>query len=463
MKKLVFVFYLFMCTILFSSCSEIVEYPDGKYTVFENINYIDVLSDSLHCNKFILIKDSLIYQILDKKPSNYPESIEIIDAKDKFLIPGLFDMHAHVTVLPLKENGWLAENMDSAISVQSLKTFLEYGITTVRNTASPKEDGVKIRNWAKNKKIQSPNIFTSGAALNRSKAFFGPFSPVKTKNDVKNEIRNQHSLGVDFIKVYSTLTPDLIKAAVDEAHKLGLDVIGHLQRTSWTEAAKLGIDGVCHAAPWTKSYLPDNIAENYRGTMLDRLDWIENVDMEGDKIRELIREMVNNGVYWDPTLIAMHTKFWGDDSLYIYSKNNAIVHPEILKIWENSSFVGDWKTEDFERSKKLWNKLASLTKLMFDAGVTILAGSDFPNPWVVPGISLHQELELLHKAGLKNIDVIKTATINCAKILKIDQKYGSITVGKKADLVLLNNNPLCDILNTKDIFMVFKEGKKFSN
>ncbi len=136
-------------------------------------------------------------------------------------------------------------------------------------------------------------------------------------------------------------------------------------------------------------------------------------------------------------------------------------HPTILNIWKRSTFVKDWTAEDFKRAKAQWPKLLNLTRLLYQKGVLITAGSDFPNPWVLPGLGFHSELELLNDAGIPPLEVIKIATWNGATALGIQSVTGSIKRGKQADLVVLNENPLKDIKNTRQIHLVFKRGKKY--
>ena len=225
--------------------------PDSyTYTAFTNITIIDGKGNPPISDMVVVLKDSLIYDIAKMDNYEFPKQTKVIDSKGKYMIPGLIDMHAHVTVLPMNSNKRLSDTIDKEASLASLKTLLAYGITTIRNPAAPTKDGLELKGLVEgNDSIISPDIFTSGSALNRTKAFFGPFVATTTEEDVRNEVKAQINSGVDFIKVYSSLKPNLIKAAIDEAHKSNIKVIGHLQNTSWTEAANLGIDFISHAAP----------------------------------------------------------------------------------------------------------------------------------------------------------------------------------------------------------------------
>ena len=440
--------------------SEQIEYDSEAYI---GVNIIDGYGRGFEKNMIIIVKEGKIVEVGKVGNVTVGKSTKEIKAHGKWVIPGLIDMHAHVTVLPVDSNLSIIEKYDFEASRQALKTMLDFGITTVRNPAAPTADAIELRDLVKNGTIPGPTIYTTGYALNRTKAFFGPFAATVTEDQIREEVRNQVEQGVDFIKVYGSLKPEQIRIAIDEAHKHGKKVIGHLQNTSWTEATQLGIDFITHAAPWNVEYLPKVHQAGYRPTFIGRLFWLEHVDYTDAPIQEMIDLMATNQVSVDPTLIAFHTKFWGDDKRYTDSKHLDLAPELVTSIWKRTTFTDGWTAEDYARAKQQWKKLTDLTLLMHNRGVLITAGSDFPNPWVVPGISLHQEMELMAEAGIPNNEVIKIATLNGAKALGIEQSTGSITKDKDADLVFLNSNPLENIKHTRDIDFVLKKGKRITN
>lgn len=452
MKKVLIPLFL---TLLFS-CTKTYKYNGEEYIVFENATIIDGLGNLPQENMFIVIKDSLILDIDRMSNKNYGPGVTIKNLKDKFVIPGLIDMHAHITVLPLDDTG-LANNMDTSASINSLETFLKFGVTTVRNTAGPEEDAVWLRKKVKMGTINGSRIFTAGRAIN--KVGGGPFVKFDDKSTIKEIIDLQVDTGVDYIKLYSTLKPEEVKNAIEYAHTKNVKVIGHLQKTNWTDAAVFGIDFLTHVSSWSSDYLSNEFASIYKPTILGRLDWIENVDLKSESIRKMIQVLRSNEVSIDPTLIALHSKFWGDDPQYQNSYNHKFVEPTILEIWKRGTFVDNWQFEDFQRAKKLWPKVEQYIKLLYDNGIILTTGSDFPNPWIVPGVSLHQEMKLLTECGIDEIKVIKMATYNGALALDCNSKIGSIEKYKIADLIILTKNPLENIENISTILSVYKSGK----
>lgn len=426
--------------------------------VLYDVTIIDGLGKPPVEHQVIVIRDGLISEISTVSDFEDPPSNSAMDVAGMFVMPGLIDMHAHVTILPMNEEGGLASNMDRAASEAVLATLLDFGITTVRNPAAPTVDAIELRGLVAEGIVAGPQIVTAGSALNRTSASFGPFVSTPTLEAIRAEVARQATLGVDYLKVYSSLPPEFVQVAIEAAHNHGLEVIGHLQRTTWTEATRLGIDHIAHGAPWSAYYLPEDRRANYNGTLKDRMFWLENVDFSGPAIREMIQLMAVSGVTVDPTLVAYRTKFYGDDPHYLSNADSVFAPPLVRDIWARGAFTSDWSADDYSQGHAVWPQVLELTKALYDGGVLLTAGSDTPNPWVIPGVSLHEELQLLHDAGIPAINVLRIATNNGAVSLGLDERIGSVEVGKEADLLVLRANPLNDLSNTREIAFVLVNG-----
>lgn len=422
------------------------------------VTIIDGLGNPPVPDQVVVIRDGRIAEIADADDWRPARGVQVIELPGRFVMPGLIDLHAHVTILPHGQDD-TAGAIDRAASEQVLSTLLGFGITSVRNPAAPAADGVALRDAVAAGEVLGPRILTAGNPLSRTAPGFAPFMATPDEETVREEIARQAALGVDWIKIYASLAPELVAAAIDAAHAAGKPVVGHLQRTAWTEAARLGIDAITHGAPWSEAYLPPEDREGYRGTMLDRLTWLEKVDFDGEEIQEMIALLAERQIAVDPTLIAYHTKFFGDDPMH---RENPELHlaPEISRAaWEKQTFVDHWTPEDFERARGLWPRVLELTGKLHDGGVLLAAGSDLPNPWVIPGVSLHHELRLLHDAGIPPLDVLRIATYNGAVALGLDDEIGSIEPGKVADLIVLAADPTRSLSATRAISHVFQGGK----
>ena len=383
-----------------------------------------------------------------------PKDATVIDATGKFVVPGFVDMHAHVL-----DHAVDAKRYDREATLRALRLLLAHGVTTVRDPGSETETILMLRRMLRERKILGPRVFAAGRILIGSNFDPEPFAPVRTTDDIRREIRFQADAGVDFIKIYSSITPAQAKVAIDEAHARGLRVIGHLQRTTWTEAAKLGIDAITHGAPWSPEYLPEAARASYEQTMFGRVYWLEHIDLASPVFREMTDELVKHRVVSDPTLIAYHTKFFGNDARWLKSPDNALVGEKKVQEWRDNSFTKDWTAAQYAAAQQAWPKQLALTKLLFDRGVLLTVGTDMPTPWIVPGASLHSEMELLVSAGISPRDVLRMATRNAAKALRA--KIGAIEPGASADLLILGRNPLDDIRNTRSIETVIARGVRY--
>ena len=399
--------------------------------VLYNVNLIDGVSSHAKHNQTIIVNESKIIDIIDNKNiinngsysyfhKNYPNS-NLIDLSGMYAIPGLFDMHAHVGSV-------LKNTFNKTFSEKMISNLIGYGVTTIRNPAGPTEESVNLRESVSSGKIIGPQILTAGRLLN-SPLFSIPFveKEIGTVEEIREEVDSQANAGVDFIKLYVGLEPDLVKEAISMSHSHGIKVIGHLYLTSWTDAANTNIDFLTHGVPVNPYLLsPEDrkIFERNGGNPFDHVLWLELVDIDGKEIDEMIDSLVKNNVYVDPTL-----------SIY-----EAMIKNDL-------------------NEQSIWPKVLQLTKKMYDKGVKILSGTDIPNFELVPGKSLHNELELLVDAGIPSSEVLKIATRNGAESMGLLNQTGTIEKGKQADILVLQSNPIEDISNTQDISMVISDGE----
>jgi imidazolonepropionase-like amidohydrolase len=422
--------------------------------VLRGVTLIDGTGAPTRADVDLLIEGGRIIAIQQTGSAAYPDQARVMDLPGRFVMPGLIDTHAHVTILFFHRegDGSMRTEYRRDLSERVLRLLLAHGVTTVRNPSAPAEAGVALRDDVARGDIPGPRILTSGEHLDDQRM---------SEAEIRAEVRRQVEVGVDMIKVYSSLRPAQVHAAIEEAHSLGVPVVGHLHRTTWTEAARLGIDAITHGASWATAYLPAERRPHHTsagGFMRARLDWLEWLDLDGPEITEKIRELAERRIPVDPTLITYHTKFFGDDPRWTEHLGQVLV-PEISARWrEGRTHVANWKPEDFARARSLWPKVEELLRRYHEAGLLLSAGSDLPQAWTIPGVSLHEELELLAAAGIQPLDVLTIATRNGAETLGLLDEIGTIEVGKRADLVVLSADPTIDIRNTRSIEIVVQGG-----
>jgi len=296
---------------------------------------------------------------------------------------------------------------------------------------------------------------------------------VKTENEIIQEVRRQASSGVDFIKLQFNLPPELVVAAISEAHKHGIKVVGHLGKTRWIDAAHAGIDGLFHSdgsGPiW--DLIPQRKRNEFFNTEFtspsERFQrWREIVRLNGPEMDDLVSALLKNNIEVNPTLVRTEAVWWGDD-LSILKQLEPRYAPEANLWWgenwrQRHPYAQKLSSEDLADRKAIFPTILEIFRVLYERGVLITAGTDVGNAWITPGVSFHRELELLAAAGIKNLDVLRIATRNGAEALDILEEVGTIEGGKLADIVVLKANPLDNIVNTREIEIVIKAGRRFA-
>lgn len=443
-------------TLIFCTC-----YSQGdQILVLEGVSIIDGTGAPLKSSMSITIKNGKITAINKQGETGYTNNATILNLHNKYVMPGLIEMHAHM-------NGEVEE---------ICKAMLSFGITTFRDPAASAEAMVNFRDKAAAGEVMGPRIFTAGEPID-GPGSVAPFATiVETEVQMREEVRRQSKLGVNYIKLYSSLPPGLVKVAIDEAHSLGLEVIGHLGYTSWTFAANAGIDGLLHSsiatplwelAPEAKRDKFRNLANPTRNFNPNLIrEWTKNFDINGPEMKNLTKALVDNNVVVDPTLVVMESFYWGNDSSYKEKLEPDFAPPGSpieFRTAKVHPFTYGWSDETFNEAQKAFPVFLQMVKRFYDSGVLITAGTDAGMPWMTHGVSLHRELELLVKAGIPALEVIKIATRNGAQALHILDEAGTIEVGKQADVIVLSENPIENIKNTRKIEMIFQKGKSIDH
>jgi imidazolonepropionase-like amidohydrolase len=434
--------------------------PARELLALTNARVIDGNGGPVLENVTIVIEDGRIALLGPSASVALPSGARHLDLTGQVVIPGLIDMHYHLTTGAMRYRRDSAGRPDSTydrrLGERLLRVALAHGITTIRDPgASLLGPAIALREAVDSGRVLGPRIFTAGPIIS---------SPRLTERELREEIRSQADAGVDFIKLYSGIGPDLLRIAVEESHARRLRVIGHLQRTSWTEAALVGIDFVTHGGNWHEAYVLPARREAYErlgGTMRARIAWLEWLDLNGPAVDSMVAALREHRVSVDPTLVAYHTKFWWRDSVYQRDPDAALV-PEVLENWRVLGMQSrDWTAEEFDRAQAAWPRMLALVARLHREGVHLTTGSDLASPWVIPGVGLHQELELLESAGISRASVLRMATRNGAEALGLLYEAGTIEPGKRADLVVLGADPLADIRNTRRIRYVVRGGNVY--
>ncbi|GAB3995217.1 amidohydrolase family protein [Spirosoma daeguense] len=367
----------------------------------------------------------------------------VIDGKGKWLIPGLIDMHVH----PLADfsiNPPLPTQPPSfTFNTQHLMTpYITNGVTTIFNLNASTESFYQRKEVEKGYVI-GPRMALA-ALINGGS---GPGRIANTAEDGRQAVRDAKNEGYEFIKLYSKLSSETFIAIVDEAKKLGLKTVGHIPDAFQGKLKQAFVPHfglVAHAEEFSKQ------ARNFS-------------NQEAQQFAELARE---NGTWLSPTLTAIvriADQVRSLDSIKALP-TLSYVHPLLQSKWLTANnYNKNTSPERVAYFDKLIQFHSHLVRAFKEAGVPIVAGTDAGVSGVVWGFSLHDELELLAKAGLTSEEVLASATRLSAIWLGVSSQVGTIEPGKLADLVLLDANPLEDIANTRKISGVFVNGQWLSS
>ena len=283
----------------------------GNTLVLYGATVIDGTGAKPRPNSVIIIQADKISSIVEKNQYQFiPNAdVELINLTGRYIIPGLFDMHAHVANVRVS-------SYNQSESIEMLKKLLGWGVTTIRNPGGPTEEAVMLRNMVNSGQLTGPQIFTAGNLINSMPPTGFVETMVKNELEVRKEVQHQSDIGVDYVKLYVNLSPNLVKAAIEEAHAQKIKVIGHLFVTSWTEAAILGINALTHGVPESPSLLSTDTRQtffNEYGSPFAHSLWLELVDLNSNEIKQMIEKLVEKNIGVDPTLGIFEAILSDDD------------------------------------------------------------------------------------------------------------------------------------------------------
>jgi hypothetical protein len=432
-----------------------------KAIVILNANVIDVASGQVAEQKAILIDSGRIVLVGDAEElKDLVPADRRFDADDKYVIPGLWDMHVHIEGEDLVED-------NRAL----LPLYVAFGITTVRDCASDLGELVLAwRDSISNDQLFGPQIFTAGRKLEGINSIWKGDLEIANEEELQQMLDKLDAYNVDFVKITeNTLPGDLFLTSVKEAKKRGYKVTGHVPYDlSVEELATAGFSAIEHASYMLRLGSDDRaIVDSIRSGKLTRAEAGEtyNGTFNQDSAFARYKMLAAQGVAVTPTLI-------GGKQLAYLDENNHQGDTYLKYLTDRFTSKYQWRIgrmagdtpEQKQARKDRYKLIAEQLPYLHKAGVTILAGSDAAalNTFVYPAQSLHEELVLFEEAGLEPLTILQSATTNGAKFFHVQDKLAGVAPGMEADLVILNSNPLEDISATQDIFAVVNDGEYLS-
>ena len=428
-----------------------------------NVTVIDATSGAREHHTVLVAEDRITAVI--PAPGAIFEADNEIDGTGKFLIPGLWDMHVHVTYEP-----------DLTDSMAAL--FLSYGITSVRDTGGLVDlVSPVVQQWRKPGAV-APRIFWAGPLLDGAKVVYdGQGRPEiglsnATPETAQANIASLKTAGVDFVKIYELVTPEVFSALVAAARDAELPIDSHVPLSMTADTAGPLVDSMEHLRNVElacASNADELLAQRrLRISSTDEssgyaLRSVLHAEQRSQALRQIDNARCDAVVNSLTTTIQVPTLRLNTFAKYpAFDVEDWRVHlarmPEPLRTaWGEVAQQAATSTSPANLSNANWS--LDLVGRLHQAGVPIGAGTDTPIGLAIPGYSLHRELELLVEAGLSELEAIASATVQPAEFFGLETGMGEIATGHAADLLLLNADPLADIRNSRDISTVISKGK----
>ncbi len=416
--------------------------PDA--IAFSDVTVIDPSNAGLLPHSTVIIAGDRITEVGPASKVAIPNGARVIDGAGKFLIPGLWDMHMHL----------------SFVTEHAFPLFIANGVTGVCDMGGDLEQIDRWRDEIRNGTRAGPRIVRAGPVLDGPRREEGQYRiTINNAEEGRRAVRSLKERGVDFIKVYHFLSRDSYFAIADEAKKQRIAFAGHVPNgVAPKEAAEAGQRSLEHTTVLLQSLMS---LEKKEGRSSKELTAQAFDALLGETGTALYQAMVKHQTWHTPTLVLARSFLLRPELAAKEDDRRKYIAPVTKEHWEKNNPVPQNVSEqDRADRREAWQKMLKVVGAMRKAGVQMLAGTDPPTRDVFPGFSLHDELGFLVEAGLSPIEALRSATSNPARCLGITDT-GSIDKGKIADLVLLDDNPMADIANSRKISGVVVAGKFF--
>lgn len=455
---------LILSFLIIVSCKDKKNKEPTYDLAIENVTVFDSRNKEILKNKTILVnKDTIAAMVSTSQEFN---AATVIEGNGQLVVPGFIDTHTHLGQLYAIGNDVAPEYIDDTYRKRLAETYLKYGTTTIVNMGDSEKWMDVTLNWQKNPSPDYPNLFISGGSLisDEEREPVQHHVEILSPEDGKKKIREYAELGVKQVKLYSRLRKPEMKAIISEAKKQNINVNGHIQfRVSIQDAMDLGVrnfehfftlnssifDYENHWEPFSKKYKLERpgTLDEWSAEMALLFDYIKTTPELNAKMNTLLDKMAKENATVSTTINVLASAT-GSTDFYTSFDSYPL---------RNTPYIPN-NTDAFRKqASHAFGTMMEVMKIAHNKGVKIRIGTDCK----YGGRALLSELQLLYKAGFPVEDILQIATWNGAEAMKIEDEYGSIEIGKKADLVLFDKNPFENYQNFLSGKTVIKGGKVF--
>jgi len=411
----------------------------SESTAFVNVNVIPMTSETVIESQTVVVTDGIITSISGVNNTAVPDDAVIVDGTDRYLTPGLAEMHGHVP-------GLTSGNLERVLSL-----YVANGITTVRGMLGQPSHLV-MRSDIRNRKLLGPRLITSGPSFNGRS--------VNSPEQAMQMVKDQHAAGYDFLKIHPGLSRTEFDAIAATANNLGIRFAGHVpEDVGVKRALEAGIATIDHLDGYMEALQPvhddpsGGVAGFFGVFIADQADF--------SKIAGIAQATADAKVWNVPTESLFEhvaSADWAPEDMARWPEMKYMPREAVAQ-WEGAK--RDVLTDanyDAATAKRAIEIRQNLIMELKNAGAGLLLGSDSPQIFNVPGFALHRELEYLVNAGLTPFEALQMGTVNASKFFSSEGLFGAVQVGLEADLMLLDANPLLDIKNSRRIHGVMVRG-----
>jgi imidazolonepropionase-like amidohydrolase len=418
---------------------------DAPIVALTNVRVIDGTGGPARPGQTLVIRNGTIEQVGDASAVTAPAGATVVDLTGKSVMPGIVMLHEHL-YYPTGPGvyGQLGESF--------VRLYLAGGVTTMRTAGNVNGFmDLKLKKLIDEGQQPGPAIDSTAPYLNGPSAFL-QMRDLTGADDARRQVDYWADMGATSFKAYMAITRDELRAAVDEAHKRGLKITGHLCSVTYAEAADIGIDDLEHGFMASTDFVTDKQPDVCPGQAAGQRA-IAALDENGEPFNALVKKLVDRHVALTSTLTVFETFTPGRPM----PPGLDVLLPELKQQFEQ---FHERRVQDQQSVyKTLFPKGMALERAFARAGGLLVAGTDpTGSGGVIPGYSNQRQLELLVEEGFTPLEAIRIGTLNGATYLGREARIGSIARGKQADLVVIDGDPSANISDVRKVQTVFKQG-----